>query len=64
MTKSYTEWLEEALERMQPTWICDDMSQIPKEWQTCEDFCTNAYPTPECFYRLYKHIYLPGRGKE
>ena len=62
----YKMWLEEALIRMNPDWVCDEMSNNEFTHNWCHQYCgeDDAYITPKCLHMYYHHIVRADRKTE
>ena len=43
--------LLQLLERLEPTFVCEEMMEDKKEEQVCANYCEYTAPTSECFLR-------------
>ena len=48
------EILLQLLERLEPTFICEEMMEDKKEEQVCANYCEYTAPVAECFIRYAK----------
>ena len=62
----YKMWLEKALIRTNPDWVCDEMSYNEFTHNWCHQYCgeDNAYITPKCLHMYYHHIARADRKTE
>jgi hypothetical protein len=62
----YKMWLEKALIRMNPDWVCDEMSNNEFTHNWCHQYCgeEDAYITPKCLHMFYHHIARADRKTE
>ena len=64
--EDYKMWLEKALIRMNPDWVCDEMSNNEFTHNWCHQYCgeEDAYITPKCLHMYYHHIVRADRKTE
>ena len=54
----YKTWLEDMLIKMNPDWVCDEMTDKEFTHDWCEKYCgkDSDYITPKCLHMYYHHI--------
>ena len=54
LNESEIDALLELLERLEPSFICEEMMNDEKEEEVCANYCEYASPISECFVRYVK----------